>query len=127
VLNGTAGGKKGHGEGLTEGNEKLVRLIIGNARVYSSSNPMRSMVSRESTAVTPHPLKLGAREVTTLTRTTSCVEGDSLVDAPVGHGQELVVREGILLVAMIGMPERLLDLYCAFDPDVRCLCERNVA
>ena len=53
-------------------------------------------------------------------------KGDSLVDVPVGHGQELVVWEGILLVAMIGMLERLLDQNCSFGPNIRRLCEKNV-
>lgn len=56
-------GSRGTSNKLTVGKEKLVLLITGNARVYSSSKPMSSIVSRESTMVTPHPLKLGARAV----------------------------------------------------------------
>jgi hypothetical protein len=56
-------GSGGTNNKLTVGKEKLALLITGNARVYSSSKPMSSIVSRESTMVTPHPLKLGARGV----------------------------------------------------------------
>lgn len=47
---------------------------------------------------------------------------DLLVDAPVGQGQKLVVWEGMSLVAMISMPERILNMCCPFGPNSRCLC-----
>lgn len=44
--------------GPTEGNEKLEFMMTGSARSYSSVRPIKSIVSKASTAETPQALKL---------------------------------------------------------------------
>ena len=47
-----------NGVTLTVGREKFALCTTDIARLYSGCKSIMSMVSRESTAVTPHPLKL---------------------------------------------------------------------
>jgi hypothetical protein len=103
--------------GMADPQQRLCVLVF---------QPRRSMVSRESMAVTPPSVeaKRTRGHPTDPDDLGCCRAGDSLVGAPVGHGKELVVREGMLLVATIGMPERLLDLCCSFGPNFRC-CWRS--
>lgn len=86
---------------------------------------MSTIVSRESNAVTPHPLKLGVYHVNNGTACNAepyaraCGWArDLLVAALVGDGHELVVREGVLLVAMISMSKCLFDLCCSTGPNL---------
>jgi hypothetical protein len=85
------------------------------ARSYSGCKPIKSIVSRESIAVTPHPLKLAVLYVSECGR----IEGilSSLVDTTIRYRKEFIARESEVLITMVGMQESVLYLKSSAFPD----------